>query len=199
MERAELRDILKEAGVENPSAAVNQIMKINGEDIEIAKKNAKVDTTKFVEIEKYNQLQNDYDDLKKNGIDSKEFERLQKFEQDTKANQTRAKKEQAVTDLLKENKASDKALKLLLKGVDLEKVELDESGKIKDGKSIVDTLKGDYADFFIQEQKGGAHPGNPGGQGGDPKITKEQFAKMSYTERMKLYNDNKELYDQLKQ
>ena len=31
----------------------------------------------------------------------------------------------------------------------------------------------------------------------DPTITKEQFNKMSYKERLNLYNDNKELYDEL--
>ena len=46
-------------------------------------------------------------------------------------------------------------------------------------------------------------PGNTGGTGnhprvGDGAITKEQFNKMTYKERVDLFNSNKELYNQLK-
>lgn len=40
-------------------------------------------------------------------------------------------------------------------------------------------------------------PKPTGGNGGNPTITKEQFDNMTYLEKAKLYQDNKELYEEL--
>lgn len=40
-------------------------------------------------------------------------------------------------------------------------------------------------------------PKPTGGNGGNPAITKEQFDNMTYLEKAKLYQDNKELYEEL--
>ena len=89
-----------------------------------------------------------------------------------------------------------KAIKALL---DLENAELEEDGTIKGLADKITALQ--KSDEYLFEAKGttqfkGATPG----QGSDPKydgITKEQFSKMSYKEKVNLFNDNKELYDSL--
>lgn len=94
-------------------------------------------------------------------IDTAEIEALRKFKIDTETAQVRSKKESAVMSLLKDNKVSEKALKLLLKGVELDKIELSDDGKVKDADKIIAPIKTEYADFFVTEQPGGANPANP--------------------------------------
>ena len=91
------------------------------------------------------------------------------------------------------------AVKSLLK--DLDKAELLEDGTIKGLAEQIEALqKSDEYLFEAKEPKAkfkGAEPG----QGADPKLdgglTKEQFNKMSYKDKVKLFNENKELYDSL--
>lgn len=89
------------------------------------------------------------------------------------------------------------AVKALLK--DLDKAELSEDGTIKGLSEQLEALKKSDDYLFepkeTKKQMKGAKVGD--GSDGDPTITKEQFNKMSYKERLDLYNSNKELYDEL--
>ena len=49
----------------------------------------------------------------------------------------------------------------------------------------------------IKEKLGNSNYKPPVSAGDVNSITKEQFNKMNYTEKLKLYNTNKELYDEL--
>ena len=49
----------------------------------------------------------------------------------------------------------------------------------------------------IKEKLGNSNYKPPVSTGDVNSITKEQFNKMNYTEKLKLYNTNKELYDEL--
>ena len=89
------------------------------------------------------------------------------------------------------------AVKALLK--DLDKAEILEDGTIKGlAEQITALQKSDDYLFEPKETKKqmkGATPGE--GKDGIPELTKEQFNRMSYKDRMNLYNNNKELYDSL--
>ena len=90
------------------------------------------------------------------------------------------------------------AVKALLK--DLDKAELAEDGTIKGLAEQIESLqKSDSYLFEAKETKStikGAEPGQSKDQ--DYKgLTKEQFNKMSYKEKVNLFNENKELYDSL--
>lgn len=93
------------------------------------------------------------------------------------------------------------AVKALLK--DLDKAELDEDGSVKGLAEQIKTLqKAEDSSFLFNTPEpktpkaAGATPA--GSKGIDPSgITKEQFLKMGYQERVELYNNNKELYDSL--
>lgn len=106
----------------------------------------------------------------------------------------------AVDSALVAAKAKNKdAVKALLK--DLDKAELLEDGTIKGLAEQIEALqKSDDYLFEAKEPKTKMKGAEPG-QGADPKLdgglTKEQFNKMSYKEKVNLFNENKELYDSL--
>ena len=89
------------------------------------------------------------------------------------------------------------AVKALLK--DLDKAELAEDGTIKGlAEQIAALQKSDNYLFEAKESKPkmkGASIGESSDN--EPGVTKEQFNKMSYKDRMNLFNTNKELYDSL--
>lgn len=98
--------------------------------------------------------------------------------------------------------AGAKNIKAVMALVDMDKVKLSDKGDISGIDEQIEALKGsDDSKFLFKEDKPsttikGAKPvsGNTGGAGA---ITKEQFTKMGYKERVELYNTNKELYDEL--
>lgn len=90
-----------------------------------------------------------------------------------------------------------KAVRALL---DLTGAELDDKGEVKGLAEKIKALQtADDSKFLFDSTKNkmkGAEPGE-GTDPKDPGITKEQFQKMSYKERVELYNTDKELYDSL--
>ena len=142
------------------------------------------------------------EDLKKNNKDN---EALQQTIQDHETTIENLKKESAQKDFnyaldsaLKDNKCKNaKALKALL---NLDDIKFNE-GKLEGLESQLNALK--ESDGYLFETSNPA-PGNTGGTGTHPRvgetgITKEQFNKMSYKERVDLFNSNKELYNKLKE
>lgn len=89
------------------------------------------------------------------------------------------------------------AVKALLK--DLDKAELSDDGSIKGLEAqIKDLKKADDSKFLFEEEKKpiikGVSPGEPS-DGLPQAMTKEQFNRMSYKERLNLYNTDRETYD----
>ena len=75
-------------------------------------------------------------------------------------------------------------------------LKLDDKGNLSGTKELIDDLKVQLPNQFtknaqkINEIKLPQSDDNKG-------VTKEQFNKMSYQERLKLFNENKEAYDEL--
>lgn len=78
--------------------------------------------------------------------------------------------------------------------IDRSKLKLKEDGSIDGLEEQVKSLKDTYKDMFKPDKSGNKLPNPEGKPFG---ITKEQFSKMKYAERLQLFNENKELYDQL--
>lgn len=80
------------------------------------------------------------------------------------------------------------------------KVEVGEDGKLSGMDDAVKVLKTAHPNQFKDGGKkkfeGAQLPDNPGGSNGGT-VTKEQFDKMGYSDRMKLYSDNREAYNAL--
>ncbi len=87
------------------------------------------------------------------------------------------------------------AVKALLK--DLDKAELAEDGTIKGLAEQIAALQKSDGYLFEAKETKPKMKGVAVGESSDnePGITKEQFNRMSYKDRMNLYNENKELYD----
>lgn len=196
MKRSDILSLLVGMDSEKAKDACDAILNLHNAEMEDAK--TRVDYTGYVKKEDYDKIAAENKALKDGSEKYKDYEELAKFKADTLANQTNAKKISAIEALLRQNNANEKVIKLLAKSVDLSKVELDEKGEIKDSKSIIDSLKSDNAELFTSSTTSGATPATPPKNDNGKTITKEQFAKMGYNERVKLYNEDRELYETLK-
>lgn len=168
---------------------------------------------------RYPKLKGDYDtldkqyqeanalieNLKKNGTDNEELQKkVGEYEdkvKDLTAQLEKTNLDNAIKVALLEAKATDVdylTFKLKEKG----ELKLDDSGKLKDADKLIDELKTGYPNQFesgvkknIKEKKLGGDDENK--EQNDGTITKEQFEKMGYAARAKLYNENRQLYNEL--
>ena len=124
-------------------------------DLEKSKSEATTAKTELTRYQKGGDLYNDPEELK----------RLKLFEQETLTKDANAKKTAALEKLYKSANASESATKLLIKGSDLSKIELDEKGEVKGGVDILKQAKADYSDFFGASGGTGA-PHATGKEGG---------------------------------
>lgn len=141
-------------------------------------------------------LQKELDDLKASS--SKDYETLKteydnyKAEQASKA-EANAKAE-AYKTLLKDAGVSDKRFDSILKVTDLSNIELDDNGQIKDADKLSESIKSDWSDFIVTEEKIGANTITPPEDNGG-KMTKEEILKIkNTTERQKAISENHELF-----
>ena len=193
------RDFLKELGLE--SDVIDKILDENSKDIGNAKKDLEAITKERDEANKtiadrdkqLETLKNASGDIE--GL-KKQIEALQG---ENKSIQINAAVEKALTASKAKNLT---AVKALIK--DLDKAELLEDGSIKGLEEQIKGLKiGESTKFLFEEEVKptktkitGSTPVD--GKDGEPKqVTKEQFTKMSYEDRAKLYNEDKELYQEL--
>jgi predicted nucleic acid-binding Zn-ribbon protein len=80
--------------------------------------------------------------------------------------------------------------------INKDNLKLNDDGTITGLEEALKTLRESKSYLFAEEPKlGGRTPHPPGGQ--QQGITKEQFGKMTYQERVDLYNENPDLYQKL--
>ncbi len=106
------------------------------------------------------------------------------------------KKQNALDKALFKYKAKDTGI--LSKMLDMEKVKYNDKFEIVEGlEDQVNSIKESHDYLFDNDKPLPTFSGDIK-QPGNTQITKEVFNKMGYQDRLKLYNENKELYDQLK-
>lgn len=95
--------------------------------------------------------------------------------------------------------AGAKNVKAALALLNMENAELMEDGSVKGLNEQIEALKtADDSKFLFADPKPVITGTNPVTGNDNPKsVTKEQFARMGYKERVELYNNNKPLYDEL--
>lgn len=120
--------------------------------------------------------------------------------QQLQAELEKTKLENAIQLALRDAKAVDPdylAFKLREK-YSADELTLDENGKVK---GMDDKLAGLKTQFPAQFEGSGSKKvienKLPGEQGGGDSVTKDDFAKMSYQERLKLFNENPDTYAEL--
>ncbi len=159
MKRQELKALLH--GVENSGEIIDQIMEINGADIENARKNAGTDTQALTaENEALKAQIKAYEKGGEKYIDPAEIERLKQFEADTKTAQRRTATENAVSEMLARNKVLPGVIKLTLKGLNVDDVKLGNDGKVTKEyeDEFMKAFRSDCPDGFEKPAEGTGAP-----------------------------------------
>jgi len=129
------------------------------------------------EAEKLPNVQKELDELKTTqGKDAsykekyeKEHKAFEDYKKGVDAEKTKATKTAAYKGLLKEAGVSEKRFDAIIKVTDLDKIELDDEGKVKDAKAATDHIKEEWAEFIVKKEQKGAEtetpPGSNGGSG----------------------------------
>lgn len=155
------------------------------------------------DAEKLPGVQKELNDLKEaNGKDPYKVkyeaikEDFENYKKDIAAKETKATKRNAYRALLKEAGVSEKRIDAVLKVSDVDSIELDEKGAIKDSASLKKSIVDEWADFIEKSDVKGANVASPPtGNGGGTKKTKEEiYAIKDPAERQQAILDNRELF-----
>lgn len=181
LETDAIEKIMAEAGkdVTSLKARVDDLTEqINVKDTTISEKNNKIAELEKVDVEAIKNAE--YERGKTEG--SKEIEVF--------------KKQNALDKALSKYKAKDTSI--LSKMLDMEKVKYNDKFEIVEGlEDQINSIKESHGYLFDNDKPLPSFSGEIK-QPGNTQITKEIFNKMGYRDRVKLYNEDKELYDQLK-
>lgn len=117
-----------------------------------------------------------------------------KFKEDVGKEKTHAAKETAYRALLKEIGVAEGRIDTIIKVSDLDAVELDDKGAIKDSKELGKSLAKEWADFIQTTNTSGANTSKPPA-GSGTKMTKDEILKIKDTgERQRAMAENHELF-----
>ena len=132
---------------------------------------------------KYNSMKEEYDKLKKEYDD---------YKADVDAKATKQAKEEAYKNLLKDAGISEKRIDSVLKVSDVESIELDKDGKVKDADTLTKSIKEEWADFIVTDNKQGATTPNPQENvGTDHARGESRVAKIAAQYHSNLYGEEK--------
>lgn len=158
-----------------------------------------VDKAKFegnsAELKKANEL---IKQLKGSQPTEDQTAKIQSYESDIKGLQEQIKKERAAAEIkvaLLEAGATDTDYLTFKLGQD---IDVDDEGKVKNLTNLIKDQKTSYPSFFKSEDKSDSKvivkklPGKD--KSDDTGLTKEQFEKLGYQERVKLFNENPDAY-----
>ena len=152
--------------------------------------------------EKLPEVQKQLDELKAAGDGGykdkyeKEHEAFESYKSEVSAKETRAAKEKAYRALLSEVGISEKRLDKVLKVSDLDSVELDEKGAIKDSAKLKKSITEEWADFIVTNTEKGADVSTPPAATGKyAGKTKDEIINIKDTaERQRAIAENPELF-----
>ena len=113
------------------------------------------------DAEKYTAVQKELDELKANSGNDKfkvKYDALkeeyEQYKSDIEAKAAHATKTDAYKALLKEAGIAEKRIEAVLKVSDVDSIELDGDGKVKDADSLLTGIKNEWADFIPHENTG---------------------------------------------
>ena len=201
------RKMLKAMGIEEEK--IEQIIEAHGETVDALKEERdtyKADAGKLADVQK--ELDKAKKAAKNDGEETvlkSEYDALKTEYDDYKgqvtAEKTRAAKENAFRELLKSAGVSEKRFSSIVKVSDIDGIELDKDGKIKDADERANNIKTEWADFIETTTTKGAKTANPPANSGGAKMTKADIYKkdekgryvMSTSERQKALAENPDL------
>ena len=125
-------------------------------------------------------------------------EEFEGYKSEQTKKEARSAKEKAYRELLKQAGVSEKWLDAVLRVSDVDSVELDEKGTIKDADKLTESIKSEWADFIGTTSIQGAQTATPPASTGGNGMTKADIYKkddhgryvMSAAERQKALMEN---------
>lgn len=122
-------------------------------------------------------------------------EEFDNYKKDVSAKEAKATKTAAFRELLKKAGVAEKRIDAVLKVSDVDGIELDKDGNIKDEDAKLTAIKGEWADFITTDTATGAKTATPpSGNGKTYKSKEEIFAIKDTAERQKAIYENRELF-----
>lgn len=187
------RKMLKAMGIEEEK--IDQIIDAHTETVD----GLKADIAKYKkDADELPTLRRRIADLEKDDYKTKydaEHKAFEDYKTSVKESETKRAKETAFKNLLKDAKISDKRIGAILKLQDLDEIELDKDGKIKDYDKLLEATKTEWADFVESTDVDGANTSTPPASSEPPKMTKADIMKIKDTgERQKAIAENIELF-----
>ena len=172
------RKFLTALGIDEEKS--EQIIVAHGDTVE----GLKAERDKYKEdAEKLPIVQKELNDLKAqvSGEDpyKEKFEALQKdfdaYKAEISEKEITAKKTSEFRRMLLDIGIPEKRIDMVLKVSDINKIEFDDEGKIKDGEKIKENLKTEWSDFIPTKLVEGAPSANPPSNTGKTTMTREQI------------------------
>lgn len=205
---ANVKEILSKAGVdsEHMKDAVNEIIEGHTASIEALREERdtyKAQAQKAEDLQK--QLEKAQKDLKDATSDEAENkyktkyemlkEEYKEYKKGIEEKATKDSKSKAYKELLKEAGISDKRIESVLKVSDIDSIEFDDDGNIKNKDELLNGIKEEWSDFIQTAGVQGANTDNPPANTGGQTMTKEDIMKIKDTsERQKAIKENIELF-----
>lgn len=165
------RKFLTALGIE--ADKVDEIITAHAETVEALKKErddykASVESAATLKKEKA-EVQKELDKLKEevagNGDKDKDYEALKKEYEDYKAEQERkeshAVKEKAFREILKDAEIDEKYIEKVIKYSDIDGLELDDKGSVKDAKDRIKSVKAEWPEYIAVKQTQGTQTATP--------------------------------------
>lgn len=156
----------------------------------------KADAAKLPEVQKeLDDLKAKPDDGWKDKYDAARKE-LAEYKESIANEKTLAAKKAAYQELCKDAGLSENGVTKAVKYADLDSVELDDTGKIKDGKSLIKSIREEWPEHIVKDSTSGARtPTPPAGTGGKTYQSKDEIiAIKDPVERQKAILENHELF-----
>jgi len=117
------------------------------------------------------------------------------YKKDISAKESKATRDNAYKELLKQAGVSEKRLDSVLRVSDVASLEMGDDGKFKDSEKILENIKNEWADFITTKETHGAETATPPSNNGGGKMTKADIMKIKDTsERQKAIAENHELF-----
>lgn len=130
---------------------------------------------------KYNDMKEQHDALK---------EEFEKYKSDVADAEIKRTKESAYRNLLKELKISDKRIDKILKVSDIDAMELDKDGNLKDVDNLKESIREDWGDFIVTEGTAGANVATPNNVNNQVPKGQSRAAKIAAQYHTNLYGEN---------
>ena len=202
-DRAALRKIFEGAEIEVPKDVLGQIcdlhtssmdglpetikelkgkLKVAEQERDAAKAKVPVDGEETISKAEYDKLKGEFD----------------QYKGDVQAKETKAKVNNAVRSYLESKNITGDNLDLAMMACEsiIASAELDGE-KLKDTTALDTLVDSKFKRLVTHTTTKGANTANPPANNGNSGVTKEDFQKMSYKDRLQIYNENPDLYNEL--